>query len=67
MIPRLLEDKLVDRLINSGKVLVLYGARQVGKTTLAKKVLEKAGARFWRLTPTAKYMWMCCRAVILTN
>lgn len=45
MIPRLLEEKLIDRLINSDKVLILYGARQVGKTTLARKVLEKTGKR----------------------
>jgi predicted AAA+ superfamily ATPase len=41
MIHRFLEEQLVDRLKNSSKVLVLYGARQVGKTTLSQIVLQK--------------------------
>ena len=45
MIPRLLEDKLSERLATSNKVIVLYGARQVGKTTLAKTILAQTGRR----------------------
>ena len=41
MIPRKLEPKLLDLLKRSNKVLVLYGARQVGKTTLAQNLLRK--------------------------
>ena len=39
MIQRFLESTLIDRLLHSNKVVILYGARQVGKTTLAKKVI----------------------------
>jgi len=39
-INRLLQTKIEAKL-NSNKVIVLYGPRQVGKTTLAKKILEK--------------------------
>lgn len=45
MIPRLLEDKLIKRLEVSNKVLLLYGARQVGKTTLANRIIENVGGR----------------------
>lgn len=40
MIPRFQEAKLKEELSQSNKVVVLYGARQVGKTTLAKKILK---------------------------
>ena len=39
MIPRSLEAELSQRLHQSNKVLILYGARQVGKTTLARKLI----------------------------
>lgn len=39
-IPRLAEEK-IERSINISKVLILLGARQVGKTTLLKRVLER--------------------------
>ena len=39
-IDRLLES-VVKRRFFEGKVLVIYGARQVGKTTLARKILER--------------------------
>ena len=39
MIPRILEAELGRRLASLNKVLVLYGARQVGKTTLIQKLL----------------------------
>ena len=39
-IPRM-HMKNLKALITPGKVLVIYGARQVGKTTLAKKFLEE--------------------------
>jgi predicted AAA+ superfamily ATPase len=34
----------IEAKLNKGKVLVLYGPRQVGKTTLAKEILKKQGA-----------------------
>lgn len=39
IIPRLIQPEIEKRL-NKGKVIVLYGARQVGKTTLVKSILE---------------------------
>lgn len=45
MIPRILEGRLFDELSHSNKVIVLYGARQVGKTTLAREVLKKVGGK----------------------
>lgn len=39
MIPRLLEQRIEERLFR-GRVITLFGARRVGKTTLVKKILE---------------------------
>lgn len=41
---RNLEKQLKERLFQ-GKVIILYGARQVGKTTLAKKILVEYGEK----------------------
>ncbi len=41
-IDRLLE-KRIEEWLDQGKIITLFGARQVGKTTLVKKVLEKHG------------------------
>jgi uncharacterized protein len=45
MIPRLLLEILAEKLTQPNKVLVLYGARQVGKTTLVKEVLKSYTGR----------------------
>lgn len=42
IIKRIAEERIRERLFK-GKVIVLYGARQVGKTTLSKKILEEFG------------------------
>ncbi|MCK4525710.1 MAG: AAA family ATPase, partial [Candidatus Andersenbacteria bacterium] len=39
MINRLIEPKITKNLFK-GKVIIIYGARQVGKTTLSKKILN---------------------------
>ncbi len=44
MIARHLEPKIVSALFK-GKTIVLYGPRQVGKTTLVRKVLDQSGKR----------------------
>ena len=41
-IPRLIENQIKERLFK-GKLVIIYGARQVGKTTLAKKILADYG------------------------
>lgn len=40
-IPRTIEKALSSKLTNSDKILVLYGARQIGKTTLIRKILKQ--------------------------
>ena len=42
MITRLLENKIKNSLIK-GKTIILYGARQVGKTTLVQEILKEFG------------------------
>jgi len=39
MIKRILYETLVDTITNSKQVILLYGSRQVGKTTLIREVL----------------------------
>lgn len=40
MIPRLLRPRVSDQLQVGGKIVLIYGARQVGKTTLVREVLR---------------------------
>ena len=39
-IKRALQDKITDR-IKSGKAIIIYGARRVGKTVLLKKIISE--------------------------
>ncbi len=43
-ISRLLESQIKQRLFK-GKIVIVYGARQVGKTTLSKRVLNEYGEK----------------------
>ena len=45
MIPRLITATLIERLSKADKVVILYGARQVGKTTLIREVLKSVPGR----------------------
>ena len=40
MIYRKIEKQITERLQHSNKIVVVYGARQVGKTTLIKTILK---------------------------
>lgn len=40
-IPRSLSSKIIDKLTSSNKGVIIYGARQVGKTTLVNEVIKK--------------------------
>ncbi len=40
MIPRLLQTQVSEQLQAGGKIILIYGARQVGKTTLVQRILE---------------------------
>jgi len=50
MIPRILHAALVDRLQRDTRAVILYGARQVGKTTLINRVLDELPYRTLRIT-----------------
>jgi uncharacterized protein len=45
MVPRTLEAALTEKISTSNKILILYGARQVGKTTLVREVLKTFNKR----------------------
>ncbi len=45
MIKRTLEKEIIKRLTKTKKSVILYGPRQVGKTTLAKTIIEKIGLK----------------------
>lgn len=40
LIPRTLKDEILQKILHSNKVLVLYGPRQTGKTTLIKELIN---------------------------
>lgn len=44
-IPRAIHSSISDRLKESNKVVILYGPRQVGKTTLAKDIIARWAGR----------------------
>lgn len=46
MVSRILEDKIRGKL-GTGKAILLFGARQLGKTTLLKKIFAAAPATLW--------------------
>lgn len=41
MIPRIIRSEILEDIANSRKIIMLYGARQVGKTTLIKDILKQ--------------------------
>lgn len=44
-IKRQLTETLLEKLLHRDKVVILYGARQCGKTTLCKHIIEKSGLK----------------------
>ncbi len=44
-IHRILEQNILDRLGTDRRIIILYGPRQSGKTTLARAIMEKAGRK----------------------
>lgn len=44
-IPRALLAQIIEKLKTTNKIIVLYGARQVGKTTLSKQVIAELGLK----------------------
>ncbi|MDP2816342.1 MAG: ATP-binding protein [Rectinemataceae bacterium] len=59
-IPRLIESGVKDKLLHDKRVIVLYGPRQVGKTTLAKKIVFDSGKKTLELSgdnPRVQEVW----------
>ena len=59
-IPRLLEPAIREKLLNDRRIVVLYGPRQTGKTTLAQKIIAETGRRALRLNgedPRTQAVW----------
>lgn len=57
MVPRLLLNEMCAKILSSGKVVILFGARQTGKTTLCNQVIEKLGLRTFMVNADqAKYL-----------
>jgi hypothetical protein len=59
-IPRLLEHSIREKLFSDRRIVLLYGPRQVGKTTLAKKILALSGKRTLTLSgedPKTQELW----------
>jgi hypothetical protein len=48
-IPRLLADQIKDRIVNTSKVVIVYGARQVGKTTLLNHIVDELPLKTLRI------------------
>ncbi len=44
-IKRKLSDNIIHKLLNTNKIAVIYGARQTGKTTLAKDIIKETGLK----------------------
>jgi predicted AAA+ superfamily ATPase len=45
MILRIIEKQIIDRLLTTNKSVILYGPRQIGKTTLAKSIIKQVGLK----------------------
>lgn len=48
-IPRLITGQIKNHILNTSKVVVIYGARQVGKTTLLNHIVEESRLRTLRV------------------
>ena len=48
-IPRLITDQLKTKLTHSSKVVIMYGARQVGKTTLVNHLVDELSMKTLRI------------------
>jgi hypothetical protein len=48
-IQRLLSESIKQKILHSNKVVLMYGARQVGKTTLAQRLIDELGIKTLRI------------------
>ncbi|MBU4141423.1 AAA family ATPase, partial [Patescibacteria group bacterium] len=49
LINRLILEPILDKLSKSNKIVIIYGARQVGKTTLANQVIARLGIKVLKI------------------
>lgn len=54
MIPRIIEKLIIERLLHTTKSVILYGPRQVGKTTLAHHILDQLKLKTLRIDADEK-------------
>lgn len=54
MIPRIVEKLITERLLHTNKSVVLYGPRQVGKTTLVHHILDQLSLKTLRINADEK-------------
>lgn len=54
MIPRALVNQIINRLKQSNKIIILYGARQVGKTTMIKWLLKNEFSKILEINADQK-------------
>jgi uncharacterized protein len=57
MIPRIYADLLIKNFQTTRKIIVIYGARQVGKTTLVKEVLKTYNGKILEINADEKPYW----------
>ncbi len=44
-IKRTIKDQIIDKITKTNKIVVIYGPRQIGKTTLSKKIIDELGLK----------------------
>ena len=54
MIERALLEPIISKMTTSDKIVIIYGARQVGKTTLANQIIERLGLKTLRINADEK-------------
>jgi len=45
LIPRIIQNSIIETLNKTNKVIIIYGARQTGKTTLSKEVIRQSNLK----------------------
>ena len=54
MIERALLEPIISKMTTSDKIVIIYGARQVGKTTLANQIIDRLGMKTLRINADEK-------------